>query len=138
MIESEKQEKSSRATWLLDTKRKHLHGCGIVEQQLSYSVNRSCSSRRFFRNRLARHFTTQRFAGLYPHYYWFFTSHIMLVLLPMTVVKFGVKDSVRDYGCRLDNAKFGGGIYFKWLVHRTSDSSTHRKAIRRFSTEILT
>ena len=52
-----------------------------------------------------------------PYFYWFWMSAVTLLLLPVLVIKFGIKDSLRDYGFRLTHAKLGWGFVLgAWLL----------------------
>ena len=52
-----------------------------------------------------------------PYFYWFWMSAVTLLLLPVLVIKFGIKDSLHDYGFRLTHAKLGWGFVLgAWLL----------------------
>ena len=123
MSDLENEGKSAIKLWLLDKKEKYLHGWDhkativLLGSAILLTLYRFYSRRSFFRKHLSRYFANRPLAGLYPHYYWFLTSLITLLLLPMLIVKFGVKDRLRDYGCRLSNGKLGWGFALGgWLL----------------------
>ena len=117
------ENQSRLKTWLRDKKQKYLSGWDrqptviLLGSAILLTVYRFISSRTFYRKNLARYFIRLPFAGLYRHYFWFLTSLITLLLLPMLVVKFGAKGRLRDYGCRLSNGKLGWGFALGgWLL----------------------
>ena len=117
------ENQSPLKAWLLDKKEKYLNGWDrqptviLLASAILLTVYRFISSRTFFRKHLAKYVTHLPLAGLYRHYYWFLTSLITLLLLPMLVVKFVVKGRLRDYGCRLSNGKLGWGFALGgWLL----------------------
>ena len=110
------ENQSRLKTWLRDKKQKFLSGWDrqptviLLGSAILLTVYRFISSRTFYRKHLARYFIRLPLAGLYRHYFWFLTSLITLLLLPMLVVKFGAQGRFRDYGCRLSNGKLGWGF----------------------------
>ena len=110
------ENQSPLKAWLQDKKDKYLSGWDreptiiLLASAILLTLYRFYSSRTFFRKHLAKYVVHLPLAGLYHHYYWFLTSLITLLLLPMLVVKFGVKGRLRDYGCRLSNGKLGWGF----------------------------
>ena len=117
------ENQSRLKTWLLDKKQKYLTGWDrqptviLLGSAILLTVYRFISSRTFYRKHLTKYVAHLPLAGLYRHYYWFLTSLITLLLLPMLVVKFGVKGRLRDYGCRLSNGKLGWGFALGgWLL----------------------
>ena len=117
------ENQSRLKTWLRDKKQKYLSGWDrqptviLLGSAILLTVYRFISSRTFYRKHLARYFVRLPLAGLYRHYFWFLTSLITLLLLPMLVVKFGAQGRFRDYGCRLSNGKLGWGFALGgWLL----------------------
>lgn len=117
------ENQSRLKTWLRDKKQKYLSGWDrqptviLLGSAILLTVYRFISSRTFYRKHLARYFVRLPLAGLYRHYFWFLTSLITLLLLPMLVVKFGATGRLRDYGCRLSNGKLGWGFALGgWLL----------------------
>ena len=117
------ENQSRLKTWLLDKKQKYLSGWGreptviLLGSAILLTLYRFYSSRAFFRKHLAKYAARLPLAGLHLHYYWFLSSLITLLLLPMLVVKFGAKGRLRDYGCRLSNGKLGWGFALGgWLL----------------------
>lgn len=117
------ENQSRLKAWLQDKKQKYLSGWDreptiiLLGSAILLTLYRFYSSRAFFRKHLAKYAARLPFAGLHLHYYWFLTSLITLLLLPMLVVKFGVKGRLRDYGCRLSNGKLGWGFALGgWLI----------------------
>lgn len=109
--------------WLLDKKEKYLNGWDrqptviLLGSAILLTLYRFYSSRAFYRKHLAKYVVRLPFSGLYLHYYWFLSSLITLLLLPMLLVKFGAKGRLRDYGCRLSNGKLGWGFALGgWLL----------------------
>ena len=121
MNDSENQ--SPLKAWLLDKKETYLSGWErqptiiLLGSAILLTLYRFCSRRSFYQKRLAKFVAHLPLAGLYRHYYWYLTSLVTLLLLPMLVVKFGVKGRLRDYGCRLSNGKLGWGFALGgWLL----------------------
>lgn len=117
------ENQSPLKAWLLDKKDKYLTGWDreptviLLGSAILLTLYRFYSSRAFFRKHLAKYAARLPFAGLHLHYYWFLSSLITLLLLPMLVVKFGVKGRLRDYGCRLSKGKLGWGFALGgWLL----------------------
>jgi len=109
--------------WLQDKKSKYLHGWDrqetiiLLGSAVLLTLHRYLSRRRFFRDYFADYFIDHPLAGIYPYYYWFLTSAITLLVLPMLVVKFGIKDRACNYGFRLGNGKLGWGFALGgWLL----------------------
>ena len=117
------ENQSRLKVWLLDKKEKYLSGWDreptviLLASAILLTVYRYFSSRAFFRKNLAKYAARLPLAGLHLHGYWFLSSLITLLLLPMLVLKFGVKGRLRDYGCRLSNGKLGWGFALGgWLL----------------------
>jgi len=117
------EDRSPVKAWLRDKKEKYLSGWDrqptiiLLGSAILLTLYRFYSSRTFYRKHLAKHAARLPLAGLHLHYYWFLSSLITLLLLPMLVVKFGVKGRLRDYGCRLSNGKLGWGFALGgWLI----------------------
>ena len=120
---SHSQSQSPLKAWLQDKKERYLSGWDreptviLLGSAILLTLYRFFSSRTFFRKNLAKYVTHLSLAGLYRHYYWYLTSLITLLLLPMLVVKFGIKRRLRDYGFRLGNGKLGWGFALGgWLL----------------------
>ena len=117
------ENQSRLKAWLRDKKEKYLSGWErepttvLLGSAILLTLYRFYSSRTFYRKHLAKFVVHLPLAGLYRHYFWFLSSLITLLLLPMLVVKFGVKGRLRDYGCRLSNGKLGWGFALGgWLL----------------------
>ena len=117
------EDRSPLKAWLLETKEKYLNGWDrqptiiLLGSAILLTVYRFISSRTFYRKHLTKYVAHLPLAGIYRHYYWFLSSLITLLLLPMLVVKFGAKGRLRDYGCRLSNGKLGWGFALGgWLL----------------------
>ena len=61
----------------------------------------------FFRRHLSHHFGPSTYGSLYPAFYWFFCSFFMLGVIPLLIGRFGLKQSLRDWGVGLGDWKFG-------------------------------
>lgn len=117
------ENQSRLKTWLRDKKQKYFNGWDreptviLLGSAILLTLYRFYSSRAFFRKHLAKYAARLPLAGLHLHYYWFLSSLITLLLLPMLVVRFGAKGRLRDYGCRLSNGKLGWGFAIGgWLL----------------------
>ncbi|MCZ6679993.1 MAG: CPBP family intramembrane metalloprotease [Candidatus Poribacteria bacterium] len=109
--------------WLQEQKRKYLHGWDrrptiiLLGSSVLLTVHRFGSRRKFFHTYLAKYFVNYPLRKIFPYYYWFWTSAITLILLPALVVKFGVRDQIRDYGFRLTHGKLGWGFVLGgWIL----------------------
>jgi len=73
----------------------------------------------FFRQHFARYFGPSSFGSLYPAFYWFGCSFLVLGLIPLLVGRFGLKQPVRDWGLGLGDWKtglqFAGAAYLLFL-----------------------
>jgi len=103
-------------SWLGEKKRKYLNGLDrrttivLLASALLLTLHRYYSHRKIFQVYFEGYFVDDPLKEIYPYYYWFLTSGITLLLLPMLVVKFGIKDRLRDYGFRLTHGKLGWGF----------------------------
>ena len=103
--------------WLEEKKRKYLYGLDrqttivVLASTLLLTLYRY-SGRKFFRYYFAKYFVDHPLQEIFPYYFWFLTSTVTLVLLPALVVKFGIKDRLRNYGFRLTHGKLGWGFAF--------------------------
>ncbi len=110
-------------TWIQEKKRKYLHGLDrrttiiLIGSSVLLTLYRFGSGRSFFRQHFGKRFIAHPLRKIYPYYYWFLTSAVTLLLLPILVMKFGVKDKIRDYGFRLSHGKLGWGFVFGgWIL----------------------
>ena len=73
--------------------------------------------RRVFNQYFGKFFIQHPLRRIFPYFYWFWMAAVTLLLLPILVVKFGIKDKVRDYGFRLTHGKLGWGFVLGgWLL----------------------
>ena len=112
-------------SWLADIKRKYLHGwdrrqtCVLIGTAVLLTLHKHISRRSFYRANFSEyfHFIGDPLVKILPYHYWFLMSGFTLLLFPMLVVKFGIKDHLRDYGFRLGNGKLGWGfVLVGWLL----------------------
>lgn len=102
--------------WIEEKKRKYLNGLDrqttivMLGSALFLILYRTFSRRSFFRVHFADNFRDHALWELYPYYYWFLTSAVTLLLVPVLVAKFGTKQRIRDYGFRLTHGKLGWGL----------------------------
>jgi len=61
----------------------------------------------FFRKTFGQYFQNSPYAAIYPYYYWFLVSSITLTLIPIILIKFGIREKIKDYGFRFSGAKLG-------------------------------
>lgn len=73
----------------------------------------------FFRQHLARFFGPSSYGSLYPAFYWFGCSFMMLGIIPLLIGRYGLKQPVRDWGVGLGDWKTGllvtVGLYLVFL-----------------------
>ena len=103
-------------TGLREKKQKYLHGWNrqttivLLGSALLLTLHRYYSQRKIFQTYFGGYFANDPLKEIYPYYYWFLTSAITLLLVPMLIVKFGIKDAIRNYGFRFTHGKVGWGF----------------------------
>ena len=70
-------------------------------------LHRFYTRRSFFRRHFAEYFGTGPLAESYPYYYWFLTTAVTLLIIPILVAKFGTREKLSDYGIQLGNQQLG-------------------------------
>ena len=100
----------------LNLKEKYLRGWErqatlvLFASALLLMLHRYYNRRSFFRLHFAEYFTNIALPESHPYYYWFLTTGITLLLIPALVAKFGTREPLANYGCRLGNQKLGWGV----------------------------
>ncbi len=61
----------------------------------------------FFRVHLARYFGPARFGNLYPAFYWYGCSLLVLGAVPLLIGRFGLRRPLADWGAGLGDWRFG-------------------------------
>ena len=82
----------------------------LVASALLLTLHRYYNRRTFFRNHFAEYFNALPLAESHPYYYWFLTTGVILLLLPVLIAKYGTRVPLRDYGFRLGAQKLGWGL----------------------------
>ena len=82
----------------------------LIAAALLLTLHRYYTRRSFFRRHFAELLGSGPLAESYPYYYWFLTTAITLLLIPVLVAKFGTAERLRNYGCQLGNQKLGWRI----------------------------
>lgn len=89
----------------------------LLASALLLTLHRFYTRRSFFRRHFAEYFGTGPLAESYPYYYWFLTTAITLLLIPMLVAKFGTREKLTDYGIQLGNQKLGWSMTgIAWML----------------------
>ena len=108
---------------LQSLKEKYLRGWDrqatviMLASALLLTLHRYYSRRRFFTLHFAEYFGNFSLPESHSYYYWFLSTAITLLLLPVLVAQFGTKEKLRDYGFRLGNQKLGWGVTgVAWLL----------------------
>ena len=82
----------------------------LIASALLLTFHRYYSRRGLFKNHFAEYFGSGLLADSYPYYYWFLTTALTLLLVPMLVAKFGTKERLNNYGVQLGNQKLGWSV----------------------------
>ena len=136
------ENQSRLKTWLLDKKQKYLSGWDreptvvLLGSAILLTLYRFYSSRAFFRKHLAKYAARLPFAGLHLHYYWFLSSLITLMLLPMLVVKFGVKGPSPRLRLPAEQRQTGLGIRARRMADHDPRSAPRRAPVPGIPNEI--
>ena len=89
----------------------------LFASALMLTLHRFYTRRSFFNRHFAEYFGTGPLAESYPYYYWFLTTAITLLLIPMLVAKFGTREKLSDYGIQLGNQKLGWSVTgIAWIL----------------------
>lgn len=109
--------------WIQEKKQKYLHGLDrqptiiLLGSALILTLHRYYTQRSIFRRYFGRYFIKHPLRKIFPYHYSFLASTMTLLLLPILVVKFGVRGKIRDYGFRLTHRKLGWGFVFGgWML----------------------
>lgn len=79
----------------------------LIGSTLFLTLYRHCCHRSFFRKFLAQYFAGSKLRPLLPYYYWFLSSPIMLMFIPLLSVKLIFKERVREWGVGFGKKRFG-------------------------------
>lgn len=82
----------------------------LLTSGLLLMMHRYYSRRSFFNRHFAEYFSNVPLAESHSYYYWFLTTAVTLLLLPVLVAQFGTKERLKDYGFQLGNQKLGWSI----------------------------
>ncbi len=82
----------------------------LIGSAFLLTVHRYYSKRAFFKKTFGQYFQHSPHAPIYSYYYWFLASSITLMLLPIVLIRFGIREKVKDYGFRISKAKLGWGF----------------------------
>ena len=109
--------------WLKEKGEKYLRGWDrrativLLGASVLLTLYRFIGRRRVFTQYFGKFFLQHPLRRIFPYFYWFWMSAVTLLLLPILVVKFGIKDKVRDYGFHLTQGKLGWGFVIGgWLL----------------------
>ena len=79
----------------------------LLASALLLTLHRYYNRRSIFNRHFAEYFANFPLPESHSYYYWFLTTAIMLLLVPVLVAKFGTKGRLKDYGIQLGNQKLG-------------------------------
>ena len=89
----------------------------LLTSALLLTLHRRYNRTSFFRTNLATYFDNLPLVESHPYYYWFLSTAISLLLIPILFALFGTKQKLRDYGIRLGKQKLGWGVTFAaWIL----------------------
>ena len=82
----------------------------LLASALLLTLHRYYSRRSFFNRHFAEYLGNGPLAESYPYYYWFLTTALTLLLIPVLVAKFGTRERLKDYGFQLGNQRLGWSV----------------------------
>ena len=89
----------------------------LLTSALLLTLHRRYNRTSFFRTNLATYFDNLPLIESHPYYYWFLSTAISLLLIPILLALFGTKQKLSDYGIRLGKQKLGWGVTFAaWIL----------------------
>ena len=109
--------------WIKEKGEKYVRGWDrratiiLLGASVLLTLYRFIGRRGVFTQFFGKFFIQHPLRRILPYFYWFWMSAVTLLLLPVLVIKFGIKDSLRDYGFRLTHGKLGWGFVLGgWLL----------------------
>ena len=89
----------------------------LLSSALLLTLHKRYNKTGFFRTNLATYFDNLPLVESHPYYYWFLSTAISLLLIPILLALFGTKQKLSDYGIRLGKQKLGWGVTFAaWIL----------------------
>ena len=79
----------------------------LLASALLLTLHRYYTRRSFFKRHFGEYFDYGPLSESYPYYYWFLTTAVTLLLVPVLVAQFGTKERLKHYGFQLGNQKLG-------------------------------
>ncbi|MBC8234732.1 CPBP family intramembrane metalloprotease [bacterium] len=79
----------------------------LIGSPFLLTVHRYYVKSAFFRKTFGQYFQDSPYASIYPYYYWFLVSSITLMLIPIVLIKFGIREKIKDYGFQFNRPKLG-------------------------------
>lgn len=79
----------------------------LIGSTLFLTLYRHWCRRRFFNKFLAQYFVGNTLLPILPYYYWFLSSTLMLMFIPLLSVKLIFKDHAHNWGFSLGKRRFG-------------------------------
>ena len=109
--------------WIKEKGDKYLRGWDrrativLLGASVQLTLYRFIGRRGVFTQLFGKFFLQHPLRRIFPYFYWFWMSAVMLLLLPVLAIKFGIQDKIRDYGFRLTHGKLGWGFVLGgWLL----------------------
>ncbi len=103
-------------SYLQEIKTKYLQGWErqttviLLASGVILTTHRKFSRTGFYRAHLAEYFEYLPLAASLPYYYWFLSTAVTLLVIPIIIAVVGSNQRLRDYGMRLGRQKLG------WLI----------------------
>jgi membrane protease YdiL (CAAX protease family) len=79
----------------------------LISSPFLLIVHRYYVTATFFQKTFGQYFQDSSYSPIYPYYYWFLVSSITFILLPIVLIRFGIREKIKDYGFRFSRAKLG-------------------------------
>ena len=109
--------------WIKEKGEKYLHGWDrrsaiiLLSTPVLLILYHFVGRRRVFNQFFARYFLQHPLRNILKYFYWFWMTAVTLLLLPVLVIRFGIKDRIRDYGFHLTHGRLGWGFVLGgWLL----------------------
>ena len=109
--------------WIEQKWEKYSHGLErkttivLIGSAVLLTLYRFFNTRSFFNKHFRRYFATPSIRELLSYHYWFLSTAVVLFVLPVLLIKLGVKARIRDYGLQFTHGKLGWGLVaLGWVV----------------------
>lgn len=79
----------------------------LVSSALFLTLYRHCCRRRFFNKYLAHYFAESSIMPILSYYYWFLSTTVMLMFIPLLFIKLIFKEKAENWGFGFSRKRFG-------------------------------